>query len=733
MSTVKKEVAAVRTDTEAIRDDTANIPAIMQDTAHIKSLVQQIGFLRLQLERASLQDDRDLPLRRFLDQSTSIAESIADPFGDEMDPFHNVPEPVASSEAGSARRSIERSAAEESPEIAHITSFTEPQRAELHPDSNPRTDHNRLAHRAKGSIGPGTSQSSATQLPEATLMVSSLIDEADDMSMPDEPRTVLRGKIRRDEQAVKATASRRSLLTEKQKNELDRRLAGELTGSIPSIDNYYYIGEDNPKENAPDYLVATLLDLGADVNGTINTGRSLLQAEMSKASPRSTVVRLLLTRGATLDQFTARQLLLCAIFLSGVKGKIAKKFAEVALNNGVSPSMRIEQADVDETLRFHVPTWALLDCSVVTYGACSAATGVLQLLLARGATLDQADARRTLFLAARLEEVQGLNLAQFALANGAEPDNRIESSDVRAWPAYDVTVCRESKIGSRTGTWWKPTHYFENQSLKGYAPSDMHTDTRIPTHYFQYEHIGWTPVKYAIQCRYQLKNPRKRFHLDEKWRVGNQELNVQFTLKEWTFIKNFVQLLTTHGGSYEPGVLTFVVNQEAWDQLDWVLPWKQSTYATAEVGTEILTLACQHFMDGAHGARKVDRVAIVRSIIASGAVLTDLEFSQTTASYRPRWEATHAVEVLRFYETERQKRLQVNRRAPGTYTDAQCRAVPGSDQRIVQLEGDIRRQAEREQQEKADVQRAQERARARLQEQEKKPRKKKGFFSKVFD
>ena len=658
-----------------------------------------------------MQDDRDLPLRRFLAQSTSYAESITDPFGDEADPFQDVPAQVASSEAGSARSFVEGSIAEASPEIAQVILFPEPQPAELQPDQNPRINHSESARQAVGSIGPGISQSSASQSSEATLMVGSLIDdEADNMSVPGEPRTVLKGEIRRDEQAIKATASRRRLLTEKQKNELDERLAGELTGSMPSIDDYYYIGKDKPKENAPDYLVAALLDLGADVNGTINTGgcfRCFLQAEMSKASPRSTVVRLLLARGASLDHFTARQLLLCAIFLCGAEGETAGTLAEVALDNGVSPSMRIEQADIDETLRSHVPTWALLRCSIVTYGACSASTEVLQLLVARGAALDQFDAQRTLFVAARLGVVKGLNLARFALANGAVPDGRIEASDISTWPAYDITFLRRTI--PRTGQWWSPTHYFESQYLDGVGHYNIDRDTRRPTHYFQDRHIGWTAVKYAIECKYQLDLPAwESFYRREEWRKGLRT-DKCFSNREWTFIEYFVKLLTNHGASYQAEVLSFVVDQKAGRQLDWVLPWKQSSYATAEVGPEILWSACRTLMNPSRSRRdtSVDRVAILRSIIASGAVLTDLSFTLYIDTNHPRLAAAHSVEVLQLYETERQKRLQVNRRAPGTYTDAQCRAVPGLDQRIVELEEDIRRPAEREQQEEEDLQQAQ--------------------------
>jgi hypothetical protein len=706
MSSVKREVTAVRSDTEAIRADTANISAIRQDTAHIESLVQQIGLLRLHLERTSIQDDRNLPLRRFLDQSTSYAESLADPFGDETDAFQDIPaQVVASNEPGPGRSPAEWSVAEASSEIAHLISSPDLQHSELHPGAMsgdfprgaiddlvhdaaeserrrlvttlpPRTTDSRPLDWAVESNEPGILQSSSSQSSGASPASSSLTDGAANVSVPIELRTVLTGKLRHDEQAIKSAASRRSLLTEKQKNELDERLAGELTGSIPSMTNYYYLGEDEPKEDAPDYLVAALLDLGADVNGMTKTRGCFLQAEMSKTSPSSKVLRLLLARGATLDQFTARQLLLCAIFLSSTGEEIAESFAEVALNNGVWPNMRIEQADIDETLHFHARLWTPLGWSLVAYAACSAALEVLRLLLARGAVFDQADARRTLFVATRLEDVRGLNLAELALANEAAPDSRIEQSDVDAWPPYDVTAFQVLKNRGHNDK-WIPTHYFESRYIEVVANSSGETrPTLIPTRYFESRHIGWTAVQYAVECKYRFECGNwDRDTLTDDWRP-DLSCSPKFPTEGWTFIRKFVQLLTDHGASYEAGVLTFAVKEAAWSQLDWVLAWKRNAYATSEVGPRVFTTACVQLISDNHP--RAERVAILQSLIASGAVLQ-------YPSVLQRWETAQAVEVLRFYETERKKRLQVNRRVPGTYTEAQCRVVPELNKRINKL------------------------------------------------
>jgi hypothetical protein len=71
-------VADVKTDTTAILDDRAQIPSIKQDTSQIATLVQEIGFLRLQLNEASMHDAKAQQMQRFLDESSSYAETVID-------------------------------------------------------------------------------------------------------------------------------------------------------------------------------------------------------------------------------------------------------------------------------------------------------------------------------------------------------------------------------------------------------------------------------------------------------------------------------------------------------------------------------------------------------------------------------------------------------------------------------------------------------------------------------
>lgn len=75
---MKEDVADVKADTTAIRAETAQIPSIKKDTAQIELLVQEIGFLRLQLNASSAGDARAQHLQRFLDQSTTYAETVID-------------------------------------------------------------------------------------------------------------------------------------------------------------------------------------------------------------------------------------------------------------------------------------------------------------------------------------------------------------------------------------------------------------------------------------------------------------------------------------------------------------------------------------------------------------------------------------------------------------------------------------------------------------------------------
>jgi len=80
----------VRTDTKAIKMDNTQIK---QDMSQIEGLVQQIGFLRLQLSAASEDDGRMQHLQRFLDQSTSYAETVVDAIEDDESTSESLAEP----------------------------------------------------------------------------------------------------------------------------------------------------------------------------------------------------------------------------------------------------------------------------------------------------------------------------------------------------------------------------------------------------------------------------------------------------------------------------------------------------------------------------------------------------------------------------------------------------------------------------------------------------------------
>ena len=77
--TVKEDTADIKADTTVIRQDTAQIPSIKHDTSQIADLIEEIALLRSQVADLE-QHDRSggVILQRFLDESTSYAESIID-------------------------------------------------------------------------------------------------------------------------------------------------------------------------------------------------------------------------------------------------------------------------------------------------------------------------------------------------------------------------------------------------------------------------------------------------------------------------------------------------------------------------------------------------------------------------------------------------------------------------------------------------------------------------------
>lgn len=710
-----------------------HISAIKQDTAHIESLVQQIGFLRLQLERPSMQDDRNLPLMRFLEESASYAESIVDPFGDdEIYTFeHELPQ-RALIEAESVSSSLAMLDEETSLPAARLHPSVEIPRSELRPhpipgdfpqqnaDSFvrgevdeveqqqvissilPRSNYSRqLSRRAVGSTGSRASQPSSSQSSEATLVNSNLIPRYN-VSTAIVSGTVLRAKIPPDEQADRAAASRRCRLTEGQQDELNKRLVGDLTGSLQPMSSYHYIGKDIPNPTAPDHLAAALLDAGANANSTDpDTGRCCLKIELLKASPRSSVIHLLLARGANLDRETARYLLIYTSLVCTDGDEIAEALADVALENGVPVNMQIEQNDLDEMLHVHYPNYTAVGTSIMAFSALHGALELLRSLSAHGGVFEQSDTRRLLFVATRLEEDRGMSLAHFALVNGASPDDQVEQSDVSAAEQLNR----------------QPADVLT-------SPSDFQREQqqRSPSQYFERRHIGWTAVKYAVQHQYHTHYPehlRNRLDINMDTDSSNAYHHVglgflrRCKVKEcqWTFIRRFVQLLTDHGGSYDAEVLNFAVNTAAWDQLDWILEWKRNTNPTAEIDAHFVALTCVNLWLVKYYRRNssfdpiekaIDCVDILRSMIVLGAVLHDYHMVYLANCVTPG----ERLEVLQCYETERQRRLQVNSHSPGTFTDAQC-CIISQLEKYLRDDQESRRQHEAKEAKEREYKRAQ--------------------------
>lgn len=79
---MKEDLTERKNDTAAI---SVNRIQIKQDTSQIEILVQQIGFLRLRLESASIEDAKAQHLQQFLEKSTAYAETVIDTIEDDLE------------------------------------------------------------------------------------------------------------------------------------------------------------------------------------------------------------------------------------------------------------------------------------------------------------------------------------------------------------------------------------------------------------------------------------------------------------------------------------------------------------------------------------------------------------------------------------------------------------------------------------------------------------------------
>jgi ankyrin repeat protein len=78
LNDVRLTTKAIEEDVSAIKQDTAQISTVKQDTSQIAFLVDEIQRLRDQVTRSEERDGRRLVLERFLDESTSYAETVVD-------------------------------------------------------------------------------------------------------------------------------------------------------------------------------------------------------------------------------------------------------------------------------------------------------------------------------------------------------------------------------------------------------------------------------------------------------------------------------------------------------------------------------------------------------------------------------------------------------------------------------------------------------------------------------
>lgn len=78
ISAVKEDTETILETTAVIESHTSQIPSIKQDTSQIAHLVHEINSLRSQLNLSQQSDSKAQLLRRFLDESSNYAETVAD-------------------------------------------------------------------------------------------------------------------------------------------------------------------------------------------------------------------------------------------------------------------------------------------------------------------------------------------------------------------------------------------------------------------------------------------------------------------------------------------------------------------------------------------------------------------------------------------------------------------------------------------------------------------------------
>jgi hypothetical protein len=304
----------VKTDTEAIKTDTTQIK---QDASQVESLVQQIGFLRLQLSAASEDDGRTQHLQRFLDQSTSYAETVVDAIEDDESPSEHL------AETGEILENPEASVGPAGPTYGSVN-------GEVPSDSMPPDIAESDTHVSR-TYTPVNSQS---QRPAGRLtgVESEQIQKQEEMQ--DAPSTSkpesYTGFTIRDEYLVLNSARIRGSLPRKELIKLNNALTIKVEGKRPPT-RIWPTDTDPSKWRGTASEIETLLDQGAYVHYKDPlTNEDILKIEMRNARPD--IVEALLRHGAQLNVSDAKILPLRAAYENWTD------LAKVALASGASPN-----------------------------------------------------------------------------------------------------------------------------------------------------------------------------------------------------------------------------------------------------------------------------------------------------------------------------------------------------------------------------------------------------------
>jgi ankyrin repeat protein len=295
-------IKSVKEDTEAIKTDTI---IIKQDTSQIAGLVQEIGLLRLQISH--LEDhggSGGLLLERFLAQSTTYAESVADT-GDfdavefRRDPASLMPEEGGASDLESTHASDDLDEPDRAREIHSRHNREQSQQTSPFPMRQPLPlAAAPIVPQARDAHGLRPPDHFPVDLPADPPKGGNPL-----ISQSNEPKG-RKPQSQLDRKAIEIAARARGKLSEDEKRQLDKELLLLLEGNqnwrsaVPGANFFNWNNVGTLSE------VMALLDRGADPSAQTGAGEALKNIQCPallieiKSARRLEVIQLLLSRGA---------------------------------------------------------------------------------------------------------------------------------------------------------------------------------------------------------------------------------------------------------------------------------------------------------------------------------------------------------------------------------------------------------------------------------------------------